>query len=82
MFLGFNSFLSQQAAGNLTQERLKINNKIQNDSLKFSIVGVISDISVASDLRHIGSSEFRDDLNKINCFKLWQILIRCVEWED
>jgi hypothetical protein len=49
MFLGFNSLLSQQAAGNLTQERLKINNKIQNDSPKFSIVGVISDISVASD---------------------------------
>jgi len=24
MFLGFNSFLSQQAAGNLTQQRLNI----------------------------------------------------------
>jgi len=28
---------------------LKINNKIQNDSPKFNIVGAISDISVASD---------------------------------
>jgi len=28
---------------------LKINNKIQNDLTKFSVVGAISDISVASD---------------------------------
>ena len=48
MFLGFNSLLSQQAAGNLTQERLKINNKIQNDSPTASIVNAISDISFAS----------------------------------
>ena len=37
---------------------LKISNKIQNDSPEFSIVGAISDTSVASDLRHINSSEF------------------------
>ena len=33
----------------MQQISLKINNKIQNDSPEFSIVGVISDISLASD---------------------------------
>ena len=37
---------------------LKINNNIQNDLPEFSIVDVISDTSVASDLRHVNSSEF------------------------
>ena len=37
---------------------LKINNNIQNDLPEFSIVDVISDTSVASDLWHVNSSEF------------------------
>ena len=42
----------------MQQSILKINKNIQNDMHEVSIVDVISDTAVASDLRHVNSSEF------------------------
>jgi hypothetical protein len=55
MFLGFNSLLSQQAAGNLTQERLKYEDFLTKRTV--SHYKLPSELNLASDIGKISDHQ-------------------------